>query len=117
MKTSIVLTIAAVATQLSVSAALAETEVRVPSDPSARYFVLELTSVGEEAFEIITRREGSSGTSYALRRVTCNPYLFGYMAEGDTLANLDDRDPDPMMSVLVAGSISDVISTYACQNG
>ncbi|MDF1671732.1 MAG: hypothetical protein P1U83_19215 [Roseovarius sp.] len=42
---------------------------------------------------------------------------FGYIADSDDLAGLSMRDNTPHMSELVAGSISDVIAKYACQNG
>ena len=101
----------------SQSPSFAEVQVLVPSDPKANYFVLDLFGTGEGIFEITTRREGPSGISYAIRKVTCDPFMFGYIADSDDEAGLEIRDDNPEMSELVSGSISDVISRYACNNG
>jgi nitrate reductase NapE component len=88
----------------------------VPSDPKAEYFVLEIKSLRQGLREITTRREGPSGTSFATRQVQCRPFKFRYVAEGDTYETLKRDDSFPF-GPLVEGSISDVISRYACDNG
>lgn len=88
----------------------------VPSDPKAEYFVLEIKSLRQGLREITTRREGPSGTSFATRQVQCRPFKFRYVAEGDTYETLKRDDSSPF-APLLEGSISDVISRYACDNG
>ncbi|KMK66035.1 hypothetical protein [Puniceibacterium sp. IMCC21224] len=101
------------------AAARAPTEVadgdriKIPSDPKAMYFVLGIDGRTDGRIEITTRREGPSGTSFAIRLVQCEPLLFGYIADGDSQADLV-REPAPEMTELVDGSISDVISKAAC---
>jgi len=63
--------------------------------------------------EISTRRDGPSGKSFAIRLVQCEPLRLGYIAEGDSEADLV-RDPAPKLTQLVNGSISDVVAKHAC---
>ena len=93
----------------------AEETITVPSDPGVGYFVVELSSPGQSLAHIITRREGRSGTSYANREVNCPNLTFRYLGEGDTLEEARDTTyADKKFGPLVDGSISDVISRYAC---
>jgi len=87
----------------------------VASDASAKYFVTGIDRRTDGLVEISTRREGSSGTSFAIRLVQCDPLRFGYIAESDTEAELV-RDPSPQLTELVAGSVSDVVAKHACAN-
>ncbi len=87
----------------------------VPSDSNAKYYVRGIVRRSDGLIEIDTRREGPSGTSFAVRLVQCEPLLSGYIAEADTEADLV-RNPAPELSVLVADSISDVIAKHACTN-
>ncbi|AMY68204.1 hypothetical protein [Frigidibacter mobilis] len=96
------------------SAGATETEVKVASDPQARYFAYDLTRRDDGLVEVSTRRVGPSGTSFAIRLVQCDPLMFAYLAEADTKSDLR-RSAVPAFSVLVDGSISDVISRYACE--
>jgi len=86
---------------------------KIDSDPKASYYVTDTEILSEKLVEISTRREGSSGTSYAIRLVQCDPLRFGYIADGDSLNELV-RDETPKMGALVSDSISDVISRHAC---
>jgi hypothetical protein len=88
-------------------------QISVPSDPKARYFVTKIDAHAAGMIEISTRREGPSGTSFAIRQVKCEPLRFAYIAEGDSETNLV-RDSTPVFSKLVDGSISDVVARYAC---
>ncbi len=85
----------------------------IPSDPKANYFVTGMDKRTDGMIEISTRREGPSGKSFAIRLVQCEPLLFGYIAEGDSEADLV-RDPAPKLTQLVNGSISDVVAKHAC---
>lgn len=91
--------------------------VDVPSDPTAVYAItVKDVGKGDDALLIISKRDGTSGTSYALREVNCVNQTFRYMGEGDTLEdalnNVHDKDK---MSGLVAGSISFHIVQAACK--
>lgn len=85
----------------------------VPSDQKAKYFVIGMDKRTDGMVEISTRREGPSGNSFAIRLVQCEPLRFGYIAEGDSIADLV-RDPSPKLTELVTGSISDVVAKLAC---
>ena len=91
--------------------------VSVPTDAKASY-VMKIIDVGlgKNTLAVLTRRVGSSGTSWAIREVNCSSQKFRYMGEGDTLdeviASIDDRGK---MSGLVTGSISYHIVQAACK--
>lgn len=88
-------------------------KISVPSDPKAKYFVTKMEALSAGMVEISTRREGPSGTSFAVRQVKCGPLLFAYIAEGDLEADLV-RNSSPDFSKPVYGSISDVVARFAC---
>ncbi len=89
--------------------------VHVPTDPNARYTVVEVRKLGAGKAEITTKRDGPSGTSYARRLVDCPSKRFRYLGEGDTLEEMESSRPSPNMALLVAGSISYHVSRYACR--
>lgn len=91
-----------------------EEPLAVPSDPKAKYFVTAIDKRPDGLVEISTRREGPSGTSFAIRLVQCGPLRFAYIAEGDSEKDLV-RDPSPELTELVSGSISHVVSKHACE--
>lgn len=93
--------------------ASAERQIIVPSDAKAKYFVYDLAKRDDGMVEISTRREGPSGTSYTVRLVQCSPLRFATLADGETREGLV-RATSPDFSELVTGSISDVVSRYAC---
>ena len=92
----------------------AATAVDVPSDPKANYAIVIKNISDFKA--IISRRQGPSGTSWAVREVNCTNKSFRYIGEGDTLneamANLHTRDD---MSPVIPGSISYYIVNAACK--
>jgi hypothetical protein len=91
-------------------------QVFVPTDPSAKYTVLDITRQPNGLVEITTQRDGKSGTSYSKRLVDCANATFKYLGDGDTVEAMRSSKPDPYMAELVAGSISAYVSEYACQN-
>jgi hypothetical protein len=107
--------LAASAYVTSISVGLAETSVVVPTDSKARYAIIDVKSVDVEHIEVISRRDGPSGTSFAKRLVNCKEATFKYLAEGDTMVDLASSKPDETMAELTEGSISAYISMYACQ--
>lgn len=98
------------------SHASAEQVISVPTDPSAMYTVLDITRRPDSLVEITTRRDGTSGTSYAKRLVDCASATFKYLGDGDTLEMMRNSKPDPNMAELVPGSVSTYVSEYACRN-
>ncbi|MFM9847084.1 MAG: hypothetical protein ACKVP3_07980 [Hyphomicrobiaceae bacterium] len=85
----------------------------IPSDAKARYTMLSLRNEGE-LVSVETRRDGPSGTSYARRLVDCRRMLSKYTATGDTQEDLKRSKPAEKMTPMVEGSISDVVSRFAC---
>jgi len=59
----------------------------VPSDPKAKYTLLELGQVTDRIILVTTLREGIT-TSYPTRVIDCGRMRFKYLAEGDTFAEL-----------------------------
>ncbi|MGB4106633.1 MAG: hypothetical protein WBK55_02425 [Alphaproteobacteria bacterium] len=86
----------------------------VPSDSKASYEALSVKKLDNNQVKIVTKRIGSSGESYSKRLVDCNSMTFKYLGDGDTLDEMEASKPSPNMSELVSGSISDVVSRYAC---
>ncbi len=65
--------------------------------------------------EILTRRDGTSATIFALRQIDCAARTFRTLGQGDTLEearsnNLELSEPDPLTEGSVASSVAD----YAC---
>jgi hypothetical protein len=91
-----------------------EKELRVPSDPNARFTILE---VGGEYPNrtIVTRRIGSSGTSYSKRLYNCDADQVKYLGSGDSLAEMAASKPDPRMGPIIEGSIADYVGREACR--
>ena len=90
------------------------TPLAVPSDANAQYFVLEKAGTPERPI-IVTKRIGSSGTSYSRREVDCATRTWRYLGTGDTKEQMNAGPADPNMTELVPGSIADVVSTEACR--
>lgn len=66
--------------------------------------------------EVVTRRDGPSGTSFARREIDCNAMTFRYLGEGDTREELTKEGYNVgKMSELTEGSISTEVSNYACR--
>lgn len=95
--------------------------VPVPSDPRARYLVVEIKENRRGFLEVLSQRDGPSGRSYALREVDCRRRTFRYLGDSDSLSEAlaapGRARPGNEMGGLVNGSISDVISKFACAAG
>jgi hypothetical protein len=96
--------------------AYAGTPFEVPSDPKGRYAALSIREIKWPVVEIVTQRIGPSGTSYARREVNCAALTFRYTGDADDLETLKTQNIDDPFGELVKGSISDVVSRYACRN-
>lgn len=90
-------------------------EIEVPSDSKADYTLLGLEDLGGGVVQTTTKRVGPSGTSYAKRLFDCGSMRFKYLAEGDSIEELDRGTPSPNMGPLFTGSISYHVSRYACR--
>lgn len=100
---------------LATGSALAQPSIPVSSDPRATYHLLNLSRLPSGNLQVLTRRTGSSGTSYAVREVDCRAMRFRYLGEGQTQESaLIPRNPGPM-SALTEGSISTEVSNFACR--
>ena len=92
-------------------------QIDVPSDPRASYFLLDLSRKSPaNLVTITTKRIGPSGISFARRLVNCRNMTFRYTGDADTLEELRRQNLKGPMGPLVDGSISDVISRYACEH-
>lgn len=88
----------------------------VQADPGVEYVIFDVIKRPDGLVEIISRRWGSSGVSYAKRLVNCRNWTFKYLSEGDTIAELAVPKPDEDMSQLTPGSSSTVVSYYGCNS-
>jgi hypothetical protein len=66
--------------------------------------------------EILTKREGKSGTSYSIRQIDCARHQFRYLGEGDTLEEAKAKKSSGSMGPLTDQSISTYVADYACAN-
>lgn len=87
----------------------------VPSDSFGHYWVVDGKRTGPTVVEILTRREGTSATIFALRQIDCAARTVRTLGHGDTLEearsnNVEVSEPDP----LTEGSIASSLSDYAC---
>jgi hypothetical protein len=90
--------------------------VPVPSDPRARYWLLDWSRMSNGNLEVLTRRSGPSGVSYARREIDCGAMTFRYLGEGDSVAEARQDSPNPGgMGELVGGSISTEVSQFVCR--
>jgi hypothetical protein len=87
----------------------------VQSDPRATYQLVSWSEMPAGHREALTRRDGSSGTSYARREIDCAGKRFRYLGEGDTRQEAEAKMQDGgKMAALVPGSISSEVSEFVC---
>lgn len=95
--------------------ALEGVSIPVESDPRAKYQLVSWSGMPNGHREALTRRDGTSGTSYARREIDCAGRRFRYLGEGDTREEAEAAAPDPgRMAELVPGSISSEVSDFVC---
>jgi hypothetical protein len=81
----------------------------------SRHTILDVWTLEDSTrLFVINKRTGISGVSYAKRLVDCKTRSFAYYGEGETVAEMEAGKPSAM-SKAVRGSISDIISSRACQ--
>ncbi len=92
--------------------------IAVPSDSRARYEALSVTQKPNMLVEVLTRREGPSGVSFALREVDCRGDRFRYLGEGDTRQEAMRREAqkNTTLAPLFEGSISWHVARFACRS-
>lgn len=86
----------------------------IPSDPNAKYYVIDKAKENGNAV-IITQRIGSSGVSYSSRLYDCANGAVKYLGTGATRAAMEASAPDPSMGPITSGSIADYVGQEACQ--
>lgn len=114
MKTVKIAILAATAGIVMASNASAQA-IPVPGDPGASYSLVSIKKISAKRIEVVSKRVGRSGTSYARRLVDCGNMTFKYLGEGDTLKEALVDSPDGKMSALTDGSSSHGVSVYACR--
>lgn len=87
---------------------------KVPSDPKARYTIIERTGTGKIR-QIVTKREGPSGASYSKREYDCQAATVRYIGTGDSLAEMRASKPDKRMAPVVDESIASYVGGAACE--
>ena len=99
---------------VSSSAYSAEKVLAVPTDAKATYAILEIGGKFPNR-TIVTKRIGSSGTSYSKRIYNCSRKTVKYLGTGDNLAEMTSSTPDPNMSEIVPESTADYVGRQACK--
>ena len=91
-----------------------EKSMTVPTDAKAKYTILETGGKWPNR-TIVTKRVGSSGTSYSKRLYNCTNNTVKYLGTGDTLAEMAQSKADPKMAPIVGQSIADYVGRQACK--
>ena len=86
-----------------------------PSDPGANYRILEIKQMANGNLEVTSRRDGSSGTSFARREIDCSKSTYRYLGEGDTLDDAKRNSPNVgTMAEITGTSASSDVLIAAC---
>jgi hypothetical protein len=89
--------------------------VSAPSDPGASYRILKIDKMANGNLEVVSRRDGPSGTSFARREINCAGYSYRYLGEGDTREEAEaDGANIGEMSALTGTSASSDVANAAC---
>ena len=89
--------------------------ISAPSDPGSSYRILKIDKMSNGNLEVISRRDGPSGTSFARREVDCQGYSYRYLGEGDTREEAEIDGPNVgEMSALTGTSASSDVADAAC---
>ena len=92
--------------------------IAAPSDPGASYRILNIDPIGSGNLEVLSRRDGPSGTSFARREIDCNSYTYRYLGEGDTREEAAIDGPNiGAMTELTGTSASSDVANAACKKG
>ena len=96
--------------------AKAETTISVPSDLGAKYFLINKAKLPNGNLQVVTKRMGPSGTSFARREINCRNMTFRYTGEGDSIAELNSPYEKGAMGKLTPKSISTYIAQATCRS-
>jgi len=99
---------------ISVVSFAAEKDLAIPTDARAKYTILEIGGKWPDR-SIVTKRVGSSGTSYSKRIYSCSNNTVKYLGSGDSLTEMRRSNPDPKMAPIVQRSIADYVGREACK--
>lgn len=89
--------------------------IEVTSDPRATYQLLQSSNLPNGNLEVLTRREGPSGVSFARREIDCGDMTFRYLGEGDTVGEAKQDSPNiGAMSEAMSTSISGEVARSVC---
>ncbi|HQV02946.1 MULTISPECIES: hypothetical protein [unclassified Novosphingobium] len=92
--------------------------IATPSDPGASYRILKIKKRGNGNLDVLSRRDGPLGTSFARREIDCQAYTYRYLGEGDTRADAEATSSNPgKMSKLTGTSASSDVANAACRKG
>lgn len=97
---------------ISGAARAKEAPLIVPTD-SGEYTILEREGPAN-ARTIVTKRVGSSGTSFSKRVYDCGTSTWMYIGTGDTLEAMARSAPDKKMGPILDGSIASYVGRAAC---
>ena len=92
----------------------AEKSIRIPTDAKAAYTILETGGTWPDR-TIVTKRVGSSGTTYSKRLYNCSNSTVKYLGTGDSLVEMARSKADPKMAPIVDQSIADFVGRNACK--
>lgn len=93
-------------------------EIQVPSDPAARFWVLEKHHVTNNGrlITIVTKRLGKTGMlSYSRREYDCLGYRVRYVGTGDSWLAMENDQVKQAMAPIISGSIADYVGKDACK--
>ena len=92
--------------------------ISAPSDPGASYRILKISKRPNGNLEVVSRRDGPSGTSFARREINCGRNTYRYLGEGDTRDEASEDSPNRgSMSALTGTSASSDVANAACKTG
>lgn len=85
----------------------------VPSDAQARFYVLERSGSASNP-TIVTKRIGTTFTSFARREYDCARKLVRYLGFGDTREQMNAATPPSDWGPITDGAIADYVGRAAC---
>lgn len=88
----------------------------IPLEPNVRFYVLEKGGTAARP-TMVTKRVGSSGTSYSQKEFDCAAGTWRYLGDGDTLAQMRKSAPAPTMGPVQQGSTAWHQWQHACGRG
>ena len=86
----------------------------VSTDKTSTYTAIDLVRKPAGVVEVITERGGDKGHFYTIRDCDCPTSKYRILGQGKTMGEARRRYPSDGLTVLVEGSVSYDICTYAC---